>query len=366
MSKILRTTMVLVAALALSASGCGKDKDKGKKPEAAKPTEKKPVDKPVPEKMSSEDFAKKLIDCWAAFDANDVAKFAACYTDKTVETFADFVPATTATGSKAIVANSAAFRTAFPDADHDLQLVLVNGPNSAVVFLAKGTNTGSFHGAPPTGNKVGYLGVQTIVATETGDLVKDTFYFDQGTISAQLGMSPAAQHPEVIESLAAEPTIAIAKGDDAEKVNAALIQGGFEAFNAHDVDKLASLYADDALFKWVPSKDESKGRDAVKKGLTDYYKMTSDVKTEVSNVWAAGDYVVVEAVSSGTHDGDMGPMKATNEPFKLAEVHVYKLADAKIAEHWVFANSLQFAHQVGLVDPAKMGGAPPAEPPAKK
>jgi len=364
MTKLLRNGMVLVAVVALSLTACGKGKEKnkgGEQPKTAKPADK-PTDK-SPVKMTDEQLSRKIIACWKAFDAADDASFGKCYTDKSVHTMADSVPPMTATGSQAIVAATKPFRAAFPDIKHDLQLVLVNGTHSAVIFLAKGTNSGSLMGMPPTGKKVGFLGAQALTTSETGDLLTDTFYVDQSTMMGQLGFNPMP-HPEAIESLAAEPTVVLAKNDDTEKANVEMVKTAFEAFNAHDAEKLASNYADDAVFKYVPDKEEVKGAPAIKDALGQYFKMTTDVACTLGDVWAAGDYVVVEGHSKGTHDGDMGEMKATNKPYEYSELHVFKIANGKVAEHWIFSNSLAFAVQVGLVDPAKMagGGAPEKAP----
>ncbi len=348
MGKLFVATCTLALAI-----GCSGDKDMKKaEPKPARKTVT-PTPTPPPKEVPPAEFAKIVTDCWAAFDAKDEAKFAACYGPKSVYTMVDFAPAATATGAQAIVAAMKPYWTAFPDINHDLQLVLVNGNNAVVVVLAKGTHTGDMMGIPPTNKKIGFLSAQAV--SHTGGVVTtDAHWVDQGTMMGQLGLNPMP-HPEAIESLAAEPTVVIADGGETEQANLAVAKAHGEAFSAHEVDKVIEHYADDAVFKYVAEKDEIKGKDGVKKALSDYYAMSSDVKGKQSWQWAAGDYVVMRGTSEGTHDGDMGELKKTGKPFKMDELHILKLADGKIVEHWIFANSLAFATQLGLVDPTKMG-----------
>lgn len=348
--KLVRIT-IIVASLALAASACGKKNDDGKKKEpAAKVTDRTPADKPPEAKpISSEDFAKKIQNCWAAVDAKDEAKFAACYGEKSVHEMADFTPPMSATGPKGAVESIKPFWTAFPDIKHPLELVLVNGHNAVIVYVAQATNTGEFMGAPPTGKKISMRSAQYLTAQPDGTRIRDTIYLDQGVLAFQLGLSPQPAGTMVEEI--ADTQVIFAANDDKEKANLAASAAGGEAFNAHDVDKVMAMYADDAIFNWNSSPEgPTKGKKAIMKGLTDYYAMSSDVKGETVNTWAAGDYVAAEVVSSGTHDGDGMGMKATNKKFKLRELHVTKFADGKITELHIFANSMAWAVQLGMMD----------------
>ncbi len=287
--KLVRTT-IIVASLALAASACGKKDDKGKKKEpAAKPADKTPAEKPPEAKpMSSEDWAKKIQDCWAAFDAKDEAKFAACYGEKTIHEMADFTPPMTGAGPKAAVESAKPFWAAFPDIKHPHELILVNGHKAVVVYVAQGTNTGEFMGAPATGKKISLRAAQYLEAGPDGVGIRDTIYADQATMAGQLGLNPQP-HGALVEEIA-ELQVIFAANDDKEKANLALVAAGGEAFNAHDTDKLMATYADDAIFNYNGSPEGvTKGKKDIAKGLAEYYKMSSDVKGEVVNTWAAGE-----------------------------------------------------------------------------
>lgn len=76
----------------------------------------------------------------------------------------------------------------------------------------------------------------------------------------------------------------------------------FEAFNRHDWNAMAAFYTEPASFL-----DPSFGTDAVSKTRTetaakyaDLEKMFPDVHDEITGLYASGDKVTVEFVSSGT------------------------------------------------------------------
>lgn len=76
----------------------------------------------------------------------------------------------------------------------------------------------------------------------------------------------------------------------------------FDAFNRHDWTQMAACYADTALFL-----DPSFGKEYVTKTrqqtiakYTEMAAMFPDIKDDVKAVYAAGDHVTVEFVSSGS------------------------------------------------------------------
>lgn len=73
----------------------------------------------------------------------------------------------------------------------------------------------------------------------------------------------------------------------------------FEAFNAHDWERMESLYSDK-----VEMMDPSfEGIKIGKEGMTEFYRTVADVHDEVKSVTTSGNTVVVEFVSTGTIEG---------------------------------------------------------------
>ncbi|MGQ0828527.1 MAG: nuclear transport factor 2 family protein [Bacteroidota bacterium] len=96
----------------------------------------------------------------------------------------------------------------------------------------------------------------------------------------------------------------------AEK-NMALAKRSFEAFNKHNWDEHASFFSDTCKYldpsygpeyKIVNRKDKS----------SKYKEMeikSPDIKDEITDIFASGDKVVVQFISSGTAQTEQGPYK---------------------------------------------------------
>src|SRR2546425_3277820 len=48
----------------------------------------------------------------------------------------------------------------------------------------------------------------------------------------------------------------------------------------------------------------------------------------------SGDKVVVRVISSGRHTGELIGFKPTGKTFEAQQIHIYRVADEKIIEHW--------------------------------
>lgn len=63
---------------------------------------------------------------------------------------------------------------------------------------------------------------------------------------------------------------------------------------------------------------------------------------------ATGDRVVVRLRFSGTQVGELLGLAPTGRTFSIQEIHVYRLAAGKIAEHWVVRDDLGMMQQLGV------------------
>jgi steroid delta-isomerase-like uncharacterized protein len=81
----------------------------------------------------------------------------------------------------------------FPDLS--FEIVQVAAPTDSVVlarWLMRGTNLGSFRGAPPSGREVSLEGIDAITLTD-GGLASVEGYFDRQTMAEQLGLQVLVQ-----------------------------------------------------------------------------------------------------------------------------------------------------------------------------
>ena len=64
---------------------------------------------------------------------------------------------------------------------------------------------------------------------------------------------------------------------------------------------------------------------------------------------AEGDKVVVRAKFKGTHSGPLGDIQATNKKVDMPAAIIYRIADGKIIEHWIFLDQLTLLKQLGIM-----------------
>ena len=72
----------------------------------------------------------------------------------------------------------------------------------------------------------------------------------------------------------------------------------------------------------------------------------SDIAYDVEDAIAEGDRVALRVTMRGTHTGDFLGRPATGNRFATAHVHVFRVADERIAEHWAVRDDLGLMRQL--------------------
>jgi steroid delta-isomerase-like uncharacterized protein len=74
-----------------------------------------------------------------------------------------------------------------------------------------------------------------------------------------------------------------------------------------------------------------------------------DIRHEVQDQLAEGDGVATRIVVSGRNQGEFMGMPATGKAIRVGAINLIRLNDAKIAEHWINADSLGMMQQLGAI-----------------
>ena len=74
-----------------------------------------------------------------------------------------------------------------------------------------------------------------------------------------------------------------------------------------------------------------------------------DVVVTEDDLIAGGDKVVERSSAVATHKASMMGEKPTNNRVHWSEIHIYRLRDGKIAEHWVELAMVELMHQIGVL-----------------
>jgi predicted ester cyclase len=74
-----------------------------------------------------------------------------------------------------------------------------------------------------------------------------------------------------------------------------------------------------------------------------------DVVVTEKDLIASGDKVVERSSAVATHVGSMMGEKPTNKQVKWSEIHIYRVQDGKIREHWAEIAMMELLQQIGVL-----------------
>ena len=100
------------------------------------------------------------------------------------------------------------------------------------------------------------------------------------------------------------------------------------------------------------NKDEQiYGVEAYKNRVDKIRGACAEIKVDVLKLFAEGDQVMCHVRGEATYKGDLGKSGATGKQITATATAVIRMADGKIAECWVIADSLGIMQQLGIVAP---------------
>ena len=125
-----------------------------------------------------------------------------------------------------------------------------------------------------------------------------------------------------------------------------------EVLNKRDLDLHDELVRQDYI-EHDPLPGQGEGLDGIRERYTMLIEGL-DPRFTIEDEIAEGDRVVVRWTNSGTHVGEFLGVPATNRPFSIAGIDIYRVQDGKLAEHWHVVDMYAQLIQLGLL-PAPQG-----------
>lgn len=362
-------TIVTGVSLVLVNAGCkdksddSKDKLPRRTTQPASPTSTKAKPTPRPSRASPRArVERKLRDCLFVANATpDTPPPPACHADDAVFRLSDSIPDIRAVGADAMLAaeKRVSWR-AFPDASRTRVSSLIKGREAVFVWHVAGSHTapdGNILGVPANQAKVGMLVATYVSYSAKEQITERMVFFDQLTMLGQLGAKVA--HRPAYPAPAGEPVVALAAGYGTEAKNLQIGRALLREVHLHVPRDMANYYAEDATLwsAWLP--ETAVGKQAIEDAWNTLFAGSTDVKNTPKRTWATGDYVIMRTVRDGTntdaaltvHPG--GARLPTGKPYRLQELHILRLENSVIKEHWIFANRYTWAAQIGMVTPAQ-------------
>ena len=89
------------------------------------------------------------------------------------------------------------------------------------------------------------------------------------------------------------------------------------------------------------------GRDGLKEAIERVSKGISDPEMRIDDIIAEGDRVAVRLTSSATHTGDFMGMPPSGKRYEIGEIHIFRLRDGRVSEHWHQADFMGMMKQLG-------------------
>ncbi|TKJ41788.1 ester cyclase [candidate division LCP-89 bacterium B3_LCP] len=142
--------------------------------------------------------------------------------------------------------------------------------------------------------------------------------------------------------------------------NKAIVHRAYkEAINAHNVDILEEMLADDYVRhsqSSPPKLQEIRSKEIFLNFVQQHFVAFPDWNEEVNFIIAEGDKVAFSTTGTGTHRGKMGEFAPTGKRVKLEHLAVHRIDEnGKIAETWVSWDNVAFLTQLGIFPPPGEG-----------
>ena len=121
-----------------------------------------------------------------------------------------------------------------------------------------------------------------------------------------------------------------------------------EVFEQGRPDAVDELCADDFIGHTWGNAD----RDGLKAAMARVAKGLADAHFEIEDMIAEGDQVAVRLTARGRHVGEFTGMPASGKTYEIGEIHIFRIRDGKVVEHWHQFDSASLMKQLAPSGPS--------------
>ncbi len=119
-----------------------------------------------------------------------------------------------------------------------------------------------------------------------------------------------------------------------------------EVFEQLRPDAVEELVADDFVSHTWPSDGDGKG--ALRRATESMAATLRDPRFEIDDMIAEEDLVVVRVTASATSTGEFMGVDATGRSYEIGEIHIFRVREGKIVEHWHQYDAPGMMRQLGV------------------
>lgn len=123
----------------------------------------------------------------------------------------------------------------------------------------------------------------------------------------------------------------------------------YAAWNAHDADAVAAVFAEDAVTRDAGSDEAAVGRAAVRERAAQLLAAFPDLRLERQELVIDGHRHADRWVLSGTHDGELLGIPPTGRPVRIEGATFTRMNDeGLVAEDYHFVDLARLLNQLGV------------------
>lgn len=128
----------------------------------------------------------------------------------------------------------------------------------------------------------------------------------------------------------------------------AIVLKFYEVFDSKDVERGRELMSIDIVGRGMGT-DILNGYDAFMQYGMMMFSAFPDGRHLLEEVIAEDDRVVTRGIFMGTHQGELMGIPPTGNQVKFSVVHIDRVVDGKIVEHWGQGDTFSMMQQLGVV-----------------
>ena len=118
-----------------------------------------------------------------------------------------------------------------------------------------------------------------------------------------------------------------------------------EIFDAGRPEAVDELVTADFVSHGLPGS----GPDVMKAAITRVAPALSENRHEIQDEFGEGDRVAVRLTSTAVQSGPFMGMPATGKRYTIEEIHLFRIVDGRVAEHWHQGDMLGMMKQLGAM-----------------
>lgn len=122
----------------------------------------------------------------------------------------------------------------------------------------------------------------------------------------------------------------------------------YRVFDQQDIERGRELIAPDIVARGLTA-EPLEGIEAVMGYGALMFAAFPDGKHVIEDAIAEGDRVVTKGTFSGTHRGELMGMPATGKAVSFSVIHIDRIVDGKVVEHWGQGDTPALMSQLGAV-----------------